>query len=648
MKRQLRIMPFIVILVWLVLGPLTALASIDDTFKESGAKTLSSGYLSGGIATAPNDDSTTQAVQPYREQKTFPVLDFESFWANESNHLRVDGLLRGEKDFISELHYDHTGYVRLSLLDESLFHRLDHQVLPSSTPDAQILTQDRDPDDTYGVTFRQQDVALRLSPKMLASHLTVRFHRTTQDGERQLRYLDENCTSQCHIVGRDRPVKQTTREFFGMLDAHLGAIELSLDHLGRIYDNQAVIPTDTFGGGWQQHDVLPDNHYALTTMRAHNSLAGGIVAAGSLSVGERTNKSQQGDVEPIRAETDIFKAAGDLSWTPLPILHVAFRYRMTQLDNEVSSAYTTPDLDLPQAIDVNRNVYGVTIAVVPSNKLTIKGDYQHDQIKRDHLAENSFWTVPKEEEIDRVGINLRYRPFGRSTTRFDLDYLVTRSSDPAYAMANELTHVAKASARIAPAQYWGMAMAVRGEEGKNGGVTAPMSEGQVLFDRSSRKGDATANVWVTPLERLTIGGSFGYSDLLVEQDFRFGRYAGTTDVVARDVETRQIVRTSAVNLNLVLSKKVKCDASIHHVRGSYHYAPEFADLVVVDLLTDEGLSDIGSVELEQNGLTAGIDWQARESLNFGLRYLYDNYHDRKNERLDETVQSYMFTVAKSW
>jgi hypothetical protein len=635
------------------LGTLAS-ANIDDTLFVLGQKKFSAGEITVGYATAPADDNNAHAVLPYSEQESFPVLDLESFWARDSSRLRLDSLVSSRNDYIAEFFYDFTGRFRLSLLDESLVHRLDHQPLVSPAPAAQILTTDEDPTAEYNLKFRQQDVALRFSPQFLASHVTLRYHRTSKDGDHQLRFLNEdpngNCTNQCHIVSRTRPVDQETQEFFAMADAHLGPLEMSIDHLQRRHDDQAGIPTSDFGNGLaQQHDVLPDNRYGLTTFKLHNSQAGGLVAAASLSAGKRKNESEQNDVAPIQAETDIFKAAGDLSWTPAPLVTFAFRYRITRIDNEIGAAYLTPVLALPAGIDVTRNIYGASAVLRPTRRLTAKGDYQHEQIRRDHTRSDSFWVVPKDEAIDRLTLDLHYRPFIKSKTRFDLGYLFTRSSDPAYAMSNENTHVVKVGARIAPAPHWGINANLRGEEGENGGVTAPLSTGQFLFDRTSRKGDVTVNGWLTPHQRVTVGTTLGFSHLRIEQDLRFGRYAGTTDIVAPDAETRQIVRTAAINLNLLLSKKLSCSTEFHHVRGSYHFSPEFSEQPVgVIVLSDDGLKDIDSIELRQNGLSAGLNWQLQERLSLGLGYVYDYYHDIKNRRLDATVQSYKFTVTKSW
>ena len=213
-----------------------ASATIDDTLYVLGQKRLSTGEITVGYATAP-DDSNTQAVLPYSEQKAFPVLDLESFWARESSRLRLDSLVNGRNDYLAEFFYDYTGRLRLSLLDERLLHRLDHQPLPPST--AQIETSDNDPNADYELQFHQQDVALKYSPQFLASHVILRYHRTSKDGKEQLRYLDENCTTQCHINSRTRPVDQETQELFAMTDAHLGPLEMSIDHLQRLYDNQA-------------------------------------------------------------------------------------------------------------------------------------------------------------------------------------------------------------------------------------------------------------------------------------------------------------------------------------------------------------------------------------------------------------------------
>jgi len=622
-----------------------ASANIDDTLFVLGHKQLSSGEITVGYATASSDDSHSQAVLPYSEQKSFPVLDLESFWARDSSRLRLDSLVNGKNDYIAELNFDYIGRLRLSLLDESLVHRFDNLPLPPSSPPL-IETKPTDPDVDYDVRFRQQDVALKYSPQFLASHLTLRYHRTGKDGAHQLRYLDENCTTQCHIVSRVQPVDQETQEFFVMADAHLGPLEMSLDHLQRRHDNQAAIPTNDFGSGLEQHSALPDNRYDLTTFKIHSSQAGGLVAAASLSAGKRTNESEQAGMSRVQAETDIFKAAGDLTWTPSPLSTFSFRYRITQIDNQVSSL----TLVLPAGIDVTRNTFGAAVVLRPTRKLTAKADFQHEQIRRDHTRDDSFWVVPDDEEIDRLALDLHYRPFIKSTTRFDLGYLYTRSSDPAYAMSNQNTHVVKAGARISPAHNWGLTANLRGEEGENGGVTVPLSTGQFLFDRTNRKGDATVNAWLSPNQRVTVGTTLGYSHLLVEQDLHFGRYAGTTDVVAADVEMRQIVRTAALNLNLLLTQKLSCSTDLYTVRGSYHFSPDFPDQDVASppTLSAEGLKDIDSMELRQNGLSAGLNWQLQERLSLGLRYSYDNYHDVKNKRLDATVQSYKFTVTKSW
>ena len=627
-----------------------ASANIDDTLFVLGHKQLSSGEITVGYATASSDDSHSQAVLPYSEQRSFPLLDLESFWARDLSRLRLDSLVNSKNDYIAEFYFDYTGRLRLSLLDESLVHRFDNLPLPSSSPPLPSLpvieTLTRDSDVDYDVRFRQQDVALKYSPQFLASHVTLRYHRTTKDGAHQLRYLDENCTNQCHIVSRVRPVDQETEEFFVVADAHLGPLEMSLDHLQRRHDNQAAIPTDVFGSALQQHSVLPDNSYGLTTFKIHNSQAGGLVAAASLSAGKRTNESEQAEMSQVQAETDIFKATGDLTWTPSPISTFSFRYRTTQIDNQVSSL----SLLLPAGIDVIRNTFGAAVVLRPTRKLTAKADFQHEQIRRDHTRDDSFWVVPEDEEIDRLALDLHYRPFIKNTTRFDLGYLYTRSSEPAYAMSNQNTHVIKAGVRFSPAHNWGITASLRGEEGENGGVTVPLSRGQFVFDRTSRKGDATVNAWLSPNQKVTVGTTLGYSHLLVEQDLRFGRYAGTTDIVASDAEMRQIVRTAALNLNFLLTKSLSCSTDLYHVRGSYHFSPDFPDQDVVSppTLTADGLKDIDSMELRKNGLSAGLNWQLQERLSLGLRYSCDDYHDVKNKRLDATVQSYKFTVTKSW
>lgn len=626
-----------------------ASAHIDDTLFVLGQKKYTIGNILIGYATVPVSDNA-ESVLSYSEQKSYPIFDLESFIARDTSHLRFDSELHGENDYLHEFHIDHTGHLRLSLLDESLVHLVDHQkpVLPPSvtTP---VSTLESDSVEDHRLQYHQQDVGLKYTPSFLTSHITLRYHHISRIGDQQLRYLDENCTSQCHIVSRSRAVKQRTDEVFVMADAHLGGLELGIDHLQRTHDNQAEIPVDSINNLSKEHDSLPDNRYQLTTFKIHNSLAGGLVAAGSLSAGTRRNDTDQSDGAPILAQSEILKGAGDLTWTPSPLVDFSFRYRISRIDNDVDAAYLPSTLIVPEAIDVTRNLYGGMVVFRPTRRLMVKGDYQHEQIHRQHTQADSFWVVPKVEKVDRLAIDLDYRPFLKSTTRLNLGYLYKRSSDPAYAMSDENTYIFKAGARFTPSSSWGVNANLRAEKGENGGVVAPLSEGQVLFDRSSHKKDLNFNAWMKPSKILSIGTTLGYSHLLVEQDLRFGRYGLSTDVVAPDAENRQILRTASLNTNLAVTRRVNCNLDLYHIRGSYHFSPEFLDQTVGSvLLTDADLQDINSIELKQNGLAAGLQWQAQERLTFGLRYVYDKYHDVKDTSLDSTVQSYMLTVAKSW
>ncbi|MDZ4184355.1 MAG: hypothetical protein U1D97_05170, partial [Desulfuromonadales bacterium] len=103
-----------------------ASANIDDTLFVLGHKQLSSGEITVGYATASSDDSHSQTLLPYSEQKSFPLLDLESFWARDLSRLRLDSLVNSKNDYIAEFYYDYTGRLRLSLLDESLVHRFDN------------------------------------------------------------------------------------------------------------------------------------------------------------------------------------------------------------------------------------------------------------------------------------------------------------------------------------------------------------------------------------------------------------------------------------------------------------------------------------------------------------------------------------------
>lgn len=646
-NAQTRIWWLACLLMGLCFMPVIALANIEDT---TGGQRLFFGHLQLGYQEIATDGPTELAL-PYSEQESYPTLDVASLWVKSGTHVGMSGTIEGEKDYTGEFDLDLNGRLRFYARDESLYHQL--QPLPGleSPADGTVVYTNTAPDDRYDLQYRQQDMALKLTPTLLASHITVRYRRTLQDGKAPLHYLDENCTSQCHINGTSRKIDQESNEYSGMLDAHLGPIEASTEYLQRTFENEAPIPTDLFGGSLTpaQHDVRPGNRYSNCTIKVHTSLAGGLVAAASTSAGRRENETEQTDVAPIHAEADVLRASGDLTWIPTPIVSFVFRYRWTNIDNDVSSAYTSPIIvDIPEAIDINRNSFSGAVAIHATNKLTLKGGYRRDIIHRANVVDTGFWPLPEEENIDRFNADLQYLPFGRSSTRLDAGYQFTHSSDPAYAMASQDLHRVTANFRMNSAANWGMMASLRGESGENGGVKAPTSAGEYLFDRTNRKGDATVSAWVSPWSRLTLGGSFGYSDARHRQDLLFGHY-GTTDVIADNVESRQIVRNASLNLNARLTDKLNGGVEVHRIRGSYRYNPAFADFIDgVEVLTAAGLGEIGSLEVIQDGLAANLSWEAMESWYLGARYTYDAYNDRKDDLPVGKVQTYMGTVAKTW
>jgi hypothetical protein len=61
-----------------------------------------------------------------------------------------------------------------------------------------------------------------------------------------------------------------------------------------------------------------------------------------------------------------------------------------------------------------------------------------------------------------------------------------------------------------------------------------------------------------------------------------------------------------------------------------------------------GLSTISRLDVIQQGLNAGIDWNPAERWSVGLTYGIDDYDARNNDLFDGTVQTCMVSLSRAW
>lgn len=614
------------------------------------------------------------------------------------SHLTLDLGYFNQHDYQVEGDLDYAGLIRAKVRLDGLFHNLDH--LTSDRPAASVPAivapivtfSDQAPGVQYGIGIDRSEVGLRVKTGNFPAHLNLNYWRYEKSGHRQLRFVDENCTS-CHLQSRSVGVNQVTEEITLGADAHLGWVDLGVEQLVREFRNRKAAPVDFFDdalnrfAGDYQHDAIADARLVQTTVKLHTSLAGGVVGGASASLGQRKNQGDLSDVQGVRAETDFRKLAGDLSVSTSPRWSANFRYRMLDLDSSNSpslasagAAFTNlttfakaprqPD-PVRDAIDFSRSTYSAGLSLRPLPLVIFKGDYQLEDVRRDQVGEaqpelllgvpvqvlNPLWQLPADEKIQTFRLSLLGRSRDRSKLRINSWYQWRISDDPSYAAAAEQSHEGflGMTCTVTPKAGGSANLRLIRKENNQHEVVQVSANSRQNFglDRRQDQENLSLGLYWGPVEGVMLTANYGFLQDHTQQDLLFGK--DQLALVSRAADYEQQVQNLSVGGNWQLSKALTLSGEVHQTRSEAEFSPEFfaSGLIFSGVplgiaVDSSGLTQLSNVSLRQFGWNLGADWRYARAWSLGLRYNYDKFDDRTGRTFDGTVQTTLVSVARSW
>lgn len=596
------------------------------------------------------------------------TFGLDAFGSSKKKHIALEGKYLTQDDYLVNGHIDLAGQVRAEFRSEKMLHNLEHAQAFDLT-DSGVWQDDQSPDDVYSVGIRIDETRAKVRLPLLPAHLSVGYWRLQRDGAKQMRFVDESCTNQCHVQFKTRPVDRITEELSGSVDAHVGPIDLIFEQLVRQFRDREAIPNDWFDAhgrptpdrpaGDYYHDEDPNSKLILSTLKAHTSLSGGVNVAASTSLGKMENQSnlpdEAGGVSPVESETKIFKATGDVTYVPLPQLTFNFRYRLLDLDNENSDAFETPELeDIPDNIDTTRGVYGATVAYRPLNQITLKGNFQREDVERDFGPDT--WDLPKEQTIDSYRVDLLTRSFGRKL-KTDLWYQYQRSSEEVYGTTPEKKHQTFLGVSVNPAKRWGGLLNAQydqesGDEYKieydaDGNPATPADNVSYRLPHDTDRGKLTAGLWMNPHDRINLNLFYGYLWTQTTRKAQFGLQPAYA--ITADAESRQLVRNATATLGVQVAEPVRWTTTINYIRSSFDFDPEFeATTLPTGEVNDADLKAISRVEMAQRIASTSLDWQVSPACTCSGILTYADYDDVYANRFDGIVRTAMINLSMIW
>ena len=655
----------------------------------------------------------------YDSLESGPLFKTRIFTDQGSYHLDLGVDYLNDKDYSAAARLDTLELLHLDLRTERFYHNLDH--IPydgkESRPPAYapapleadapwVHYSDADPGNRYGLRLDMSEASLKLKSPDYPAHLTFAYWRYEKQGSQQLRYVDENCATACHMQSKRRTIDRVTEEVKIGADAHAGFLDLAIETLMRTFRSREPTPQSDFGNhdygrvpGFYQHDAVPDSKLTELTLRANTAPSGGLVGSASFTLGKRENQSDLGSVTPVKAETDYAKTSADVTYTPSENWTFNFRYRLLDMDSSNSNYLNRFDslnpnpLAVRDSVDLTRSWYEALLNYRPTKRLTIKAEWRREEIDRSdtgplyaHHSQrptdpmnwgevgpiqiNPNWQLPDVEVITRAKLGFHSRWLERSALKVSGWVALQHNSDPAYGTSFSNSREAFLAVSYTHGPLWGLTanLNVLDEENDEFAITQSSTDllGQTYrdhfeLDRTRRQQNASLGAWLTPLPGLAFDLNYGYLRTAIDQDLLFGAGRNLSSpeisyaIADPSVDYRQTVQTLSAGISWQATEQLACRLEGYHIRSKADYSPNFSAAFfpyyfdnIEALASSSDLRAISKLDLHQNGVRGRISWQFDEHWSTAVEATYNDYDEVGSDVFDGSVQTCMVSLSRLW
>lgn len=565
--------------------------------------------------------------------------------------LDIDGTFLNRKDYVAKVMFDYAGYYRLNARTESLYHNLDHL-----TSDLGIV-EDDDPSARYGITTRQDQIQFRYKLRDYPIHLNLSHWLIDREGTQQLRFSDYAFGSaNNNLVFESRRIHRLTHEGAVGFDAHLGPVNVVYSFLFRQFNDRNGTPSyTTFDAmaGPSEHNEDPESRYYSHTVKLYASPAGGITGAASYSYGRRENRSSLDTVSGAdKARDTIQNAAGDFTYSPCAWFTTVLKYRHQEIDRDPPSTLFVPsltpsDVAVRPGIDTRRDIVSANFTIRPNTLMSVNGEYRGIFQHRDNTGTTpATWDLPESSDTHRGTLTMLFRPFKGLRLRGLYEY--TTTSHPLYDTDPEQKHEGKLLVTYTSSGRWGVSGSYRIARDWNDQIsrtTQPFAGAPQTYvlplDRHLV--DTAFGFWLSPLERLTVSGNFGFLRTRSDQQVLF-----TRGINGQNASSDYVSQAEIYSLNAVYGATDNLDLSLalQQVRSRAEFEP---DGTTGDGTTStDGIRELSRIKTQEYSVSARADYRVTKHFGCSLDYSYRVFDNRVSSDGEGAVHAVTALLNTTW
>lgn len=600
------------------------------------------GTLASGYRMVSSTGSAALA-NPYGVNRSGTTAAFTLGMLSPELKLRADGQFLDPDDYLGELFFDYAGMVRIDLESRSLRHNLVREPLFQSFTSTALplVTYTAVPDSTPGepeLVARQSRVDTRVRLGHLPAHLSLGYWRFERSGSEQ-RMVNDLATNTFYTVSRR--IDQATNEARVGVDANLGLFSLAYSFRIRDFNNQATPLTISSLPAAVMEPA--DSRVTTHTAKLFSNLSGGLTATAAYSISQRENTTQRSDLYRSSQPRDtIQQISGDLSYTPLPQLSLALRYRHREVDRDtprlVGSVYSAGIIAVQPATSTTKDAASLSAAWRPDSRLTVRGEYCAELISRDQVWDTGTATLGSDaNQLHSGTVAVLWRPL--RTTRLHASYRFTNNNKPTPLYSFDDRHTGNLLLDWSSTGRWGVTAHYRAVADRNDDrstVTAPVTA-EIATPRDSLSQSAGGSAWFSPLSRLMLTATYGWLGLDARQTFLFNPADATTRTAT---SYRSHAHMYGLEGTYAASDRLDLGLGLHQTRS-------LARFQVPLWSAASGIGNDSRLDTTETTTSGRLNWQVTSQFGCLLEYRF-TAHRGQDSRYDADLHQTLLSLTARW
>jgi hypothetical protein len=540
---------------------------------------------------------------------------------------------------------------------------------------------------TFAVTRRLGNAYGRFKVPKLPVHLFVKGDWQTRSGVSQLRYLDENVTTNCgelcHYTSRFQPINYTTRNIGGGADVDLGPVRLTYQHQFSSFNDRLTFPIGTFGPFTPGDepppppvpvpgDVAAGNYYLdipSPNQASSDRVNLNWTASPKLSFNGNVSYTRLGDMVTHNSQ-NTFNSDDTLNWRPIDRLRVTADYHQQNLINNF-----TPFYSLYGNISYHNHSEGVRLDYQLPKGFNVEAYYRRSGITRSNALlwpqvysfdNTDLLTVVPSSVSNTTGLALRYHDRGNWSARAGYEW--TGTHNPGYLMVPQSNNRAFANITLTPAP-WLTFTSQTNIIVQNAFPAIPLPNTPGTFQRRNRFyiETASASLRFVPSWNLGLGYSYQQNNLTTYIAFQNDGAAGyVLDEPA--VPYKQISQTYWGESTYTIKQRLGLNLRVTYNSARSGFRPDLnpdPTLVGNGALISQGAFDpvvfqqaLGNLQFGATQVSEVIvpEWIGQSKAYYlfphkfegGLILYYGSYRDYWNPNLNGVLRTFNVYVGRSW